>query len=832
MNLPNSYFEDFPIEFKEINPEDFPNFGVDDKILITPDEHGYIDTALQSNIDLLDKNTIVINAAVGQGKTYSIINIVKRYYEEESHIIFLASPYVSLVQQYYDKIRILGIPEADIYRYESIGNETHLDAWNSKIQIVTVNCLLGNPGEDMLINSESKRAYINYMVRKCEENNKKVVFIYDEIHDAIHNFKEEFVFNLWKWKNVICKNIILSATYNEASKIVIEYLAELTDNKVQIIESSRVRYPEKQSELYLHYNDAKAYKHNNDDIIAIIEKLIENGKNIDILCYSKILADSICSNITEGVGAILNSAGFELQNCTSIPEEVIVNLNNNRYNPDKCNIGTNFKTGVSIEKDNHAFVIIMPPKSARGIFKSKYGIFTGGVNSIIQALARQRKKGEIHIILPSPTKFDYESLVFEALEEKEVFKIFYESVRSESPQGEGVKYISINSQEQILSDYYNNVLKANVIDQIEFIESSNRENKIRLEYPEYRLFKLEKGEKYLSSKIDFFGRDLSSYITYCAVTNQFINCSLAEVNIKPLLKFTEGRIQSKLQQYYNDYMDEGYFNSLYLLINDKYKYHQFKYDIFNSYRLLYKPNNLNEHERVIKSFSEKTFETQLLAFLQRHFYSGNISFKSRYIVDGYLIDSPYTRGEFFLSCISHANRLASNLQGLDETTRDLVIAYQSLDYFRQKAIRLIQTIRSGQEDLQVLPNFNSPEHFIASEEEERFKQMLEILINKDYFINNEIFLYKNKFIRTGYRDNQERQSKNFYNYIKEDFFKGYIKRFNNTMRNERMIVVEDIYHVPNPDLVMDFVSSANLSVPMEYLPFYKVVDGKLLLIEN
>lgn len=64
MNLPNSHFEDFPIEFKEINPEDFPNFHTTEKIIISPDSNGYIKTPLTSHIKLQDKNTVVINAGV------------------------------------------------------------------------------------------------------------------------------------------------------------------------------------------------------------------------------------------------------------------------------------------------------------------------------------------------------------------------------------------------------------------------------------------------------------------------------------------------------------------------------------------------------------------------------------------------------------------------------------------------------------------------------------------------------------------------------------------------------------------------------------------------
>ncbi len=263
MELLNIHFQDFPIEFKEINPDDFPNFEVGEKIIISPDERGFISEALLDKINIEDKNTTVINAGVGNGKTYSVIELVKKYYDLDEYLIFIASPFVSLVEQYYNDIIDKGIAEENVFRYEILGNEDPGDYTRQKIHIVTANCLLGNPGEEAFINSEIKREYLNSLSNYCRETNKKVVFIYDEIHDTIHNFKEKYIFNLWKWKNLIHKNFIISATYNEASKIVIEYLAELTDNKIQIIEAQRIRLPEKQSELFLHYNTAHFYKNNN-----------------------------------------------------------------------------------------------------------------------------------------------------------------------------------------------------------------------------------------------------------------------------------------------------------------------------------------------------------------------------------------------------------------------------------------------------------------------------------------------------------------------------------------------------------------------------------------
>lgn len=277
MNLPNSYFEDFPIEFKQINPEDFPAFHTTEKIIISPDGQGYIKDSLASHIELHDKNTVVVNAGVGQGKTTAIIDIVKQYYDNTDYVIFIASPFVSLVEQYYKDILEKDIPEANVFRYETLGNEELTNFWRKRVHIVTVNCLLGNPGEDAFINSSVKRYYLNRLVKYCEKKNKKVIFIYDEIHDAIHNFQEKYIFNLWKWRNVILKNYIISATYNEASKVVIEYLAELTDDKIQIIESERVKIPEKQSELFLHYNNEQFYKYDDKIITNLIKDLIFLG---------------------------------------------------------------------------------------------------------------------------------------------------------------------------------------------------------------------------------------------------------------------------------------------------------------------------------------------------------------------------------------------------------------------------------------------------------------------------------------------------------------------------------------------------------------------------
>ena len=77
-----------------------------------------------------------------------------------------------------------------------------------------------------------------------------------------------------------------------------------------------------------------------------------------------------------------------------------------------------------------AFVIILPSRHTQGKFKNNYGIFSSGITSIIQAIARQRNRGEIHIILPRPNEFNYESLQsLMSQKQIKIFKDFYEQIK-------------------------------------------------------------------------------------------------------------------------------------------------------------------------------------------------------------------------------------------------------------------------------------------------------------------------------------------------------------------------------------------------------------------
>lgn len=765
MNLPNSYFEDFPIEYKEINPEDFFGFEIENdnkKVIIEPNNEGYIGDAFQAEINLRSKNTVVVNAAVGQGKSTAIIKTIGRYYREHPDtMIIVATPFVSLVKQYCNDIHTeANVPTEQIYNYGSLGRNNEIDYKSMRVQVLTVNTLLGNPGEDAFKNSDVKRIYLNTLIRHCKENHLKVIFVYDEIHDAIQNFKQEFVFSLWKWRDIILKNYVLSATYNEASKIVIKYLAEITDKKIQIIETIRTANPHRQSKLYLHYSPAHQFKSTTPEIVNVIKRLVRASKNIDILSYSKALAKEIIRD-KDGIGKMLEDKFGEINDCTS---ELIANQRpeneapTNRYDNTKCNIGTNFKTGVSIKKRNHAYVIILPPRATRLWFKNRSGIFSGGINSIIQALARQRTKGEIHIILPLPDKFEYTSLQHAKFNEAQIhaYESFYNKIDYYNTEtGKEVRYFPLNTQDYLTILFYKEHLHHNVYEEIGFINSIEREDLPSLKYPEYETWKLEKGEEYIANNFKFFGEDIAAYVTYCAFTNQFVNCKLHELNYKVTVFIEEGKICQGLEYIFNKYFGETYIEGCFSYLNFPKAYSYFRDELYNNYIIRFKKNESERWENILP-YNNRSFEIQLLRFIAYKFYGSSYS-RAQEFSEGYL-DLPYTRSMYFLDTLSIANNINSNeRESLTVEARGIERLYEILNNFRNKMIDGLQEYESSLLSYRYLYR-TMPSDFFDEQDLRLFDEFI-LLISNDPLLYKEIFELK-----------QRLNIKSFYKKLIEDFF--------------------------------------------------------------
>lgn len=652
----NDYFDDLPIDYFKITPENLLEFapgGKDEesadeayrnelqrisKDFIEPNEDGKVYDSLKEKLELYTKNTCVINIGVGQGKTYTILKIVEEYFTNDEEVyIIIAVPYVSLVQQYVNELVENGIPENDIYRYEWL-NPTHQylsklsEQLKRRVHVVTANCLLGNAGENSVINSKIKRNYLQNFPKALtaktlkydgefisEENvkerldkysellplqpgedlsaiykelfdpskisfeisSKKVILIFDEIHDAVHNFTETNIFNLNNWEDVLQKIFLLSATFDDPSLVIINQLSKLTDGKIQILESERKAIREKQSDLYIHFDANNKFDENNSTILEIVKKAISEEKTIDILLSSKNLAKSLFNG---EVGDLLKTyAGTDqVKLCAS---ELIANQRatidepQNRYDGSKINIGTNFKTGININKENHCFIIILPSSSAKMPFENFYGIFSNGYIDIVQALARQRKKGEIHVVTMFHENMDLDSLPEEwTSTQKYHFEREYKNtqnltertkdlsrdeIHSLEPE-EIVKYTLLNEQSDLINAKYLEILKpilAHALNNnLDFIKNKEK-------------FRTEKGKMVLSRN-RFFVEDISGNLAINAFTNQFINCRLAGV-FGATLYFTDEDFERKLGVMYDEKIEESR-----LVLNDLYK--DIKNDLFTN----------------------------------------------------------------------------------------------------------------------------------------------------------------------------------------------------------------------------------------------------------
>ena len=432
------------IEYKQLEEEDFVGLEIPIKNILEIDADEYIsETAWKDYINLDEHNTVAINASVGQGKSYLARLIAKIYYmarDEDGiplYTVIFVVPYKSLIEQYIDdmtqdlqeeNIEDITVPdynnlvEYDEKKEKYIDFKKRIDeASSQRLHIVTINCLLGNPGDNAIEQSKDKQAYLNSIIKKCRDEGRKIILFADEIHDAIHNFKQDLIFNLWKFRTnyVIHKIFILSATFNEASKIVIKYFAELTSKKLQIIETERKQKVKDLSNLHIHVTNKDYYNFDEDEFRELMRDIIKRHDTLNILSYSR----KLCTDIANGENSLfirdllIEEYGERVNIC--IPEEYHPSKSERRkkeipkevsysekYQKGMCNIGTTFKTGISIKEKNSGFVVFLPSaKAMKNVNRDKLGIFNNGVITLIQAIARVRKESDIYVIMPFPTKY-------------------------------------------------------------------------------------------------------------------------------------------------------------------------------------------------------------------------------------------------------------------------------------------------------------------------------------------------------------------------------------------------------------------------------------------
>ncbi|NDW19865.1 hypothetical protein D0T53_13250 [Dysgonomonas sp. 216] len=755
------------IEYKELNIEDFWNeeesVGLKTtKTILDLQDTEYLSDVINSKniVDYNESNTVVINSSVGQGKSTLAIDIAKKFYltyddnNNPLYSVIFAVPHKSLVKQYIKDMEEILLKEQvdvnipDYANLVEIDNETTSSqiikevekSSSERLHVFTINCLLGNPGDDAVEQGFVKRSYLDKIISINKNTNRKIVIILDEIHDSIHNFKQDLIFNLWKFrtKSVLHKTFILSATFNEASKVVIKYIAELTHKKLQIIESKRKQQVSKLSNLHIHLTKGYTYDFDSNELVELLAPIIEKHQVLNILSYSKRLCSRLVDG-TEGVrirdlltskfGENINICIPEQDHLTDrqkknkgIPDEITYSSN---YIQGKCNIGTTFKTGVSIKEKNSGYVIILPPKySMQGFVKSgDFGIFTNGIISLIQALARTREKSDIYVIMPYPKQFiQYNYIEGSYIENLLRISILKNYIYTNNEPT--FSYHSYQDQNKLMSIHYDKIKKrldAEIKEVEDLKDRKEREFLPYLKYPTLDMYILSKGEKMLHSYYIMFGKDLSAYMIWGAFNNQFVNCKLKTISTtKEKIIVKPDNIQHFISEYLLNNCNINWYDTK---ESDVTLYEKLYGRIKSEIKILVKKKKIDEY----RELSDIILRRHIMAFLQK-FTKGNHAFSQKYMKtieinnDTQFEDLEFSAGDYLLCSISCAKIYdIQNILTPNTETNHLIDAYLNLYEVYQLFINNSKMIMKTDEGKSyIYPTYNKYETPIFTQDETSF----------------------------------------------------------------------------------------------------------------
>ena len=828
-NITDENLIDLGIDYKQLNKADFE--GIDtSKDILSIEDGEYLSSAAWDYIDLDAHNTVVINSSVGIGKSYLAREIAKKYYMANDEMgvpqycVIFAAPYKSLVEQYVkditEDLRNEGFEDVDIPDYNNL-LENDFGAYNAnktinniknisskRMHVITVNCLLGNPGENTVEQNFVKRNYLEQIIEISKDEQRKIVIIFDELHDAVHNFKQKLIFSLWRFRTsyTLHKAFILSATFNEASKIVIKYIAELTSKKLQIIETDRIQRTSSLSNLHIHLNrtNNNFYDFDSEEIIEVLNRIITKHDTINILSYSRTL----CSDIIRGEYGLeirkllLSKYGNRLNICIpekyhpsrrqrikkGIPNEVTYSEN---FEEGKCNIGTIFKTGINIEEENSGYVIILPSKKAiqNSITEQSLGIFTKGIIPLIQSLARVRKKSDIYVLMSYPNSDEYidmhhggwlgEDNYMSKLLDIECFKDCF-------LRNDNFRYLHYDYSKQFdfISKKYHEIKTRleNEIKQAEDFEKEGQRDFLPyLKYPTLDMFILEDGEKYLYNKYAIWGKNLSSYMIWAAFNNQFVNCKLTEVSssaIKEQIKIdnVQGLIYDVFTTNYNQYFNE-------IKVCDLELYNNLFRIITSTMDIQVKKEGKEEYVRL----QNYMLARHIMAFIQR-FIKGNRSMNKKYMklneTGSTFETEKFSEDDYLLCCIANSLKYDSNNDRLtkDAKDNDLVDAYRDLSEVREQFVNNELLVLQDQYGLYVKNKLEDYQRVPFDEESIQFIVDTMKKIKKDSYYSNFRIFQNTNF------DNYNEAIKDVFKELKCAFFNiSYTKKVtvNNSDNNSR-----------------------------------------------
>lgn len=738
------------ILYRKITEEDFSNDCTVKDVELKANDNGYISAGLLGHFDYENSDTSILNIGTGQGKSTAVIKIAKKYYED-GYLVFIASPTKNLVSKYLEKLSEGGIPESDISDYRTLNNsDNNLDLEKKMVHVITINSLLGNPGDNYFKTSQQKEDYLNGLLKRCELEKLKIVMIFDEIHEGVHNFKPEYFYKFLRFKEYTHKVIVASATFTEPSIIVLNHLALLTDLKVYIFDSPRIKLG-KQAKLYLIFIEEN-YSSKNLEPLYLLKKILKNAKklskSVNILSYSKNLVDSIEKSAKKG--KFLKELELFDQEINKITSETETPFDEN-----KINIGTTFKSGIDIINPESVYFIIMPPKNViTGLTREgDLGIFTKGASEVIQAIARVRNGGDIFIFTPYPP-----SLIKGDGYIKELKQNLFHFAKIDRE----ADFFKPDEMKDLIKEHYNEQRKEIEVN-IQEIKALNN-NFDYLPYPSLNEWCFQNGHKFLISKYEIFGHKVIPFLVWAAMNDQFQNCKLETIYFKinpEEITFKDKDIESldvlhKIEDYFGSGFYHNGFSNLKGTLMD--------YTDKEKYDYIYKFFTKDNRVKFQKNQKQNELRKAIIGIV--NFYKPGFNYRAEKAQWHYNFkETPknYTLCDYILNNISLSNFVKEKNLNSDLTSaeNELLNAYLKLGRLREEFLKEVNS------EPKLYVNLSTKvlsDKFIYSA-----RDVIDLLNQCDKFIKDQTFSFIQKI-----KTDDLKKAENI-------IYKGFIKAFNSDL---------------------------------------------------
>jgi len=544
---------DTPIDYFKLEKEHFPGCIFEKKMIIVKEDEYLSDISELTNLSSENNQgneTVLFNFQVGMGKSRLFYKLIGDYSNNKDYLVIICSPYKKLVNKDFEYLLNELSPitgsgaikgrKKKVYNYLSLGQEK--DFWLEEdpgsfydVHLMTVNCLLGNPGTEAFEQNISKGNYINTLLQRVNDQGKKVVLFIDEIHDSIHNFKNEFLPRLISWKQVVKKVYVSTATYTPSVIPVVSLLSLLTDRKISVFEGDRIK-AKKRADINLNILPRSySFSKNNQLQKLLIQKIHyyhHLGKRVNIITSTKAFAESLHDAHKDLFKLVTSMEGRQ----TSVEGMRILNLltgdTDVEFDKNENNIGTAFQTGVDIEDGESVLIVIFPHINEQKNSFNYYNIFSAGTSSIIQTIGRMRNGGLIEMFIYDTTTElgnTMELIDGAIFTEKKIADYF--------PLNE--EFVKVKAKyHQLISPITNEIYEMeNVLgisgDADVVLENKN---KFGFWYPNFYEFLINSKRAKLLFEEPAFGNGISPYVLWACLNQQFANAELKNI------KFYEAQV--------------------------------------------------------------------------------------------------------------------------------------------------------------------------------------------------------------------------------------------------------------------------------------------------